>query len=540
MNRGTLAVLALGLAAAVAVAAYYFTTKNRSRSYKASPADADVRLADTSARVASGIYYLGEMTPSAVYVVETSDGLALIDAGLEEQHDTLVDGLSRLGLEVGRLKLILITHAHGDHSSGARRLKRETGARAYVGADDAAAVRDGSSWDAIFSKFEMPDVELHATAIDGELIDGQVVSLGDTQFRVLATPGHTPGSCCFLLEREGERILFTGDTVMSLADGTGTYAATLSPRYRGDANDYLASLRRLGHEPPPHIVLPGHPRSDNVPQNPRLTPSQWKMLLERGMSELERLLERYRTDGADFLDGVAKPIVDGWYYLGDRDAQACYAFISDAGTYLFDSPLDEGASEWLSAGWRRLGVDPPPLRAMLFTRGDRRPFGGIGSVIESCGSSMASCSVFVPRDDVDAVARICPEAATVLPPAEISSLDWLGLQAFSIAGGDSPEVAYYVPGTDFAVLVSGSLPLDGDESHFALLREKLPRLDWHEPRLLASLNALRAIEPTVWLSAEPFYGRNANLYDRAWTRTLLRNIEIVERSQELRGQSFNR
>jgi hypothetical protein len=168
---------------------------------------------------------------------------------------------------------------------------------------------------------------------------------------------------------------------------------------------------------------------------------------------------------------------------------------------------------------------------MLFTWADNKAFEGIGSVI-----GITPCSIVVPIDEVDEVSRRCPPGATVVGPADITSLEWPGLQAFSIVGGDSPEVAYYAAGPDFAVLVSGDLPLDGDDSHFARLRDELPRLDWDEPRLLSSLDALRAIEPTIWLSAQPFYGRNANLYDRAWTRTLLRNIEFVERSQELRRQ----
>src|SRR5581483_2252105 len=127
------------------------------------------------------------------------DGLVLIDSVLEEQHDKLIDGLDRLGLDVSRLKAILLTHAHGDHSMGARLLRQETGAKVCVGLLDAEPLRRGGSLEAIFSKFDMAGAEIHPTAVDMELDDGQVLTWGQARFTAIATPGHTRGSFCYLL-----------------------------------------------------------------------------------------------------------------------------------------------------------------------------------------------------------------------------------------------------------------------------------------------------------------------------------------------------
>ena len=97
----------------------------------------------------------------------------------------------------------------------------------------------------------------------------------------------------------------------------GTYSAYLAPRYRGNASDYLDSLRRLRALPVPDLVLPGHPGADPTPQSPSLSQQRWKALLDDGIREMETLVARYEADGADFLDGVPKPLLPDLYYLGD-------------------------------------------------------------------------------------------------------------------------------------------------------------------------------------------------------------------------------
>src|SRR5262249_1770431 len=123
------------------------------------------------------------------------------------------------------------------------------GAQVYAGKADCRPLRDGEPRIAFFSTFHMPHIATHATTIDVELLGDETLTFGDTNILVLATPGHTPGSICYLLERDGKRVLFTGDVVSSLDPATsgvlGTYAAYLAPAYRGDVDAYLTTLRRL-------------------------------------------------------------------------------------------------------------------------------------------------------------------------------------------------------------------------------------------------------------------------------------------------------
>src|SRR6185295_4027709 len=119
------------------------------------------------------------------------------------------------------------------------------------------------------------------TPVDVALKGDATLEFGDVKVRALATPGHTPGSTCYLVERGGARALFAGDVIMMLrGDATakddrgrplGTYSAYLSPRYRGDATTFLASLRKLRALPVPDLVLPGHPAMEPAPPSPQLT-----------------------------------------------------------------------------------------------------------------------------------------------------------------------------------------------------------------------------------------------------------------------------
>ena len=148
------------------------------------------------------------------YIVGTGD-LALIDPGPEGAPH-----LSAMMEAVGRrLKWILCTHTHLDHSPGAKALKSATGAQ-LLG----------------FSK--VPDDGRQDTgfAPDRAMRDGDVLDCGAFRLRAVHTPGHASNHLCYLLE--GERWLFTGDHVMQ-----GSTVVISPPD--GDMIAYLRSLEKL-------------------------------------------------------------------------------------------------------------------------------------------------------------------------------------------------------------------------------------------------------------------------------------------------------
>ncbi|MFM9961516.1 MAG: MBL fold metallo-hydrolase [Planctomycetaceae bacterium] len=251
------------------------------------------RLNGSTVTIVPGIHLLGNLGPAAAYVVETPQGLVLIDSGLDRDARLLKSEMTELGLDWKRLHAIFLTHVHGDHSGGAEHLRAETGAKVYAGQADVAVLSEGSSRDAFFGTFEMPNHSPHPTTVDVALEGDESIAFGPVRVQVLSTPGHTLGSTCYLLERAGLRVLFAGDVIVRLGEKPlGTYTTYMAPRYRGDAQSYLASLRKLRALAVPDLVLPGHPRASRTPQSPRLTQPQWNAMLAAGIREMEQLVSR--------------------------------------------------------------------------------------------------------------------------------------------------------------------------------------------------------------------------------------------------------
>ena len=153
--------------------------------------------------------------------------LAVIDPGPEiaVHCDALVQAVG------GRLRWILCTHTHLDHSPNARALKAATGAEVL----GFARVPEDGRQDTAFKP-------------DRALIDGDVLETPEFRLRALHTPGHASNHLCYFLEEQ--KLLFTGDHVMQ-----GSTVVISPPD--GDMIVYLASLERLlGFEQ--SAFAPGH------------------------------------------------------------------------------------------------------------------------------------------------------------------------------------------------------------------------------------------------------------------------------------------
>ena len=165
-------------------------------------------------------YLLEDEHTRAAAVIDPGGDGARIEAQL------LADG--------AELKLILLTHAHFDHTGGVAELCASLpDVPVYLHPADAALV--GSD---VFPA-------IGAATVPYE--DGDTVQLGELAIQVLHTPGHTPGGVCLLV---GDA-LFTGDTLFQGSMGRIDFEG-------GSYEDIMASLARLAHLPGDFRVLPGH------------------------------------------------------------------------------------------------------------------------------------------------------------------------------------------------------------------------------------------------------------------------------------------
>ncbi len=170
------------------------------------------------------------------------DGELLIDPG---------DDLPTLARLAGGIKAILLTHGHFDHMLAAEELQKRTGVPVYVHPLDAPMLSDASlsAYNPEVSSLPQPG-HIACTAYPESLFG----------FRVLHTPGHTPGSVC--LYHEGEKVLFSGDTLFRAGFGRTDLAG-------GSMHQLLSSLRTLLALPRDVRVYPGHGESTTIDEECR-------------------------------------------------------------------------------------------------------------------------------------------------------------------------------------------------------------------------------------------------------------------------------
>lgn len=200
-------------------------------------------------------------TGTQTWLVGDGADCAVIDPGpdgigTEGHAATCADGhLEAILQGVGRARLraILCTHTHRDHSPLARALAAATGAP-VIGCAPLSLSDDGPRADAAF------DTEYRA---DHVLADGEAIGGEGWTLRAVATPGHTSNHLCYALEATGA--LFTGDHVMG-------WSTTVIAPPDGDMGDYLASLAKLYDRAEDRVYFPAHgPQIDNPHQLVRST-----------------------------------------------------------------------------------------------------------------------------------------------------------------------------------------------------------------------------------------------------------------------------
>ena len=159
----------------------------------------------------------------------------------------VLDVLDRNGLHCTH---ILLTHGHFDHIMGVAEIKSREGAEVLIHRDDADAVSGSGSLaymaGALVKKF----------TVDRLLGDGDVFTAAGMTFRVIHTPGHTPGGVCYVLENE--RVIFCGDTLFRLSVGRTDLSGG------SDEQLYESILYRLFPLHGDYRLLPGHDRETTL------------------------------------------------------------------------------------------------------------------------------------------------------------------------------------------------------------------------------------------------------------------------------------
>lgn len=201
--------------------------------------------------------------PINVYLI-VADPLTLVDTGPKTDKALMALGeqLRRLGHTVADIKRIILTHTHEDHCGLAGTLQQESGARVYVHEWELGNIsgeRPTRVNRHLLQRAGVPTEELEQMAARYELIhrfadpvedvaayrDEQEFVFASGTWRVIHTPGHTPGSCC--LWREANRLVLAGDTILkNITPNPVLNADPIDPQRRFPSlGEYLVSLARL-------------------------------------------------------------------------------------------------------------------------------------------------------------------------------------------------------------------------------------------------------------------------------------------------------
>jgi hydroxyacylglutathione hydrolase len=161
-----------------------------------------------------------------------------------------LEGVTRLVQESGSPPVaLLLTHGHVDHMASAERLVRRHRLVARLHPDDDWLAADPVE-QVRFLFGMVPPGDYEPLRRYEDLVDNEVLDLAGLEFRVLHTPGHTPGHCCFHVESEG--VLFSGDHLFA-----GSIGRTDLPG--GDYTTLMRSMEeRVMTLPAATDVLPGH------------------------------------------------------------------------------------------------------------------------------------------------------------------------------------------------------------------------------------------------------------------------------------------
>lgn len=181
-------------------------------------------------QIAGNLYYVGT-ADLAVYLIHTTRGNILINSDFKQDLPVIKKSIEELGFKYNDTKIILISHAHGDHDEGTGVIKSETGAKLMVMDANVAAEQSTAPG--------RPGAH-----VDRVLHDGATVELGGSKLVAHLTPGHTPGCTTWTMQvQDGARKLNV--VIIGSPNVNPGYILVGNKNYPGIAGDYVKTFAVL-------------------------------------------------------------------------------------------------------------------------------------------------------------------------------------------------------------------------------------------------------------------------------------------------------
>lgn len=249
-------------------------------------------------KIFGNLYFVGTEDAST-HIIDTGDGLIMLDSGYQHTLYKVIDGMYTLGLNPHHLKYILHTHGHIDHFGATRALVELTGAKTVIGEADrlyatgeldlSYAKELGMEFNEVFT----PDILVN---------DGDELTLGNTEITCYKTPGHTPGAMTYMFNVSDEKESFKA--ALHGGMGINTMCREFLDKYNLSYDcrqNFFDAMDRLSEEKV-DIFLGNHMQHNDTPgkyeklmagyEKAFINPSEWGPYCMSAKENLKNLIER--------------------------------------------------------------------------------------------------------------------------------------------------------------------------------------------------------------------------------------------------------
>lgn len=244
-----------------------------------------------SSKLIGNLYFVGTYEAST-HLIDTGDGLILIDPGYYESLYMVINNIWQLGFKPTDIKYILVSHAHLDHMDATDALVRLTNAKTFIGEDDLPLLNGDI--------FHFP---IRPFKPDYLLKDNDVISLGNTKIKCISTPGHTDGTMSFFFDVEENGKMYRAG--MFGGAGCNTLIRSFLEENHlpiENRNKFLKSVDRLLKEKV-DVFIGNHVQNNNTDkkidmlsktcENPFIVPDEWEKFL---LGRKERITQIIKND----------------------------------------------------------------------------------------------------------------------------------------------------------------------------------------------------------------------------------------------------
>lgn len=249
-------------------------------------------------RIFGNLYFVGTGHASTL-ILDTGDGLIMLDSGYQHSLYLVIHNMNLLGLSPLDLKYIVHTHGHIDHFGATRALVELTGAKTFLGAPDRGAANGSNDLSCArelgmeFEETFEPDVLLH---------DGDIIELGNVRIKAVATPGHTAGAMSYFFD------VCDGSECFRAGLHAGIGLNTLRSKYLNAhelpfslREDYRRSMLRLSEEKV-DIYLGNHMEQSHTAEKAErlragdrlafVAPDEWRAFNLSCIEKLDQMIQK--------------------------------------------------------------------------------------------------------------------------------------------------------------------------------------------------------------------------------------------------------